>query len=62
MGLERLTEYGIMELWNTGRLVFKRILSIFNFIVSTNFAINQHCIIPEPIIPIFQYSSIPFGA
>jgi hypothetical protein len=38
-----------MEYWNTGRLVFKRILAIFNFIIHTNFIIH----------PILHYSSIP---
>ena len=31
----------------------------FSFIVFTNFTINLHCIIPEPIAPLFQHSSIP---
>jgi hypothetical protein len=45
--LERLP-----RIWNTERLVFKRISAIFNFIVNTNFTIN-----PEPIIPLFQHSN-----
>jgi hypothetical protein len=38
--LECLPRNGIMEWWNTGRLVFKRIVAIFNFMVNTNYTIN----------------------
>ncbi|MGB5992666.1 MAG: hypothetical protein WBG61_10115, partial [Desulfobacterales bacterium] len=42
------------------RLVFKRILYIFNFIVSTNFTINPTLHYPRThysIIPAFQHSN-----
>ena len=29
------------RIWNSGRLVFKGLLAIFNFIANTNFIINQ---------------------
>ncbi|RZB36403.1 MAG: hypothetical protein SRB2_02228 [Desulfobacteraceae bacterium Eth-SRB2] len=54
-----------MEYWNTGRLVFKRILAIFYFIVHTNFTINpilHHLSEPEAQNPLFHYSIIPIGA
>jgi len=38
-----------MEGWNTGKLVFKRILCIFNFILNTNSNIN----------PTFHYPGTP---
>jgi hypothetical protein len=49
-----------MEWWNTERLVFKRMLSILNFIVDTNFTINPTIALSQN--PLFQYSSIPIGA
>ncbi len=54
-----------MEWWNTGGLVFKRILAIFYFIVHTNFTINPilHFLsAPEAQNPLFQHSNIPIGA
>jgi hypothetical protein len=58
---------GRLEGWKVGRLVFKRIFAISNFIVNTNSTINpilhyprtHYSIIPEPIIPLFQHSTIP---
>jgi hypothetical protein len=48
-----------MEWWNNGILVFKRILAILilSSIPPIAGPFIQHCIIPEPIIPIFQHSS-----
>jgi len=51
----------MMEWWNTGRLVFKRILAIL-FLSSTQILpLTQYYIIPKPIIPLFQHSTIPIG-
>jgi hypothetical protein len=50
-----------MEWWNTGRLFLK---GCEPFLISLSTQILQltYCIIPEPIIPIFQHSIIPIGA
>jgi hypothetical protein len=50
-----------MELWNDGILVFKMILAILilSSIPSVAGPLIQDCIIPEPIIPLFQHSNIP---
>ena len=50
---------GIMEWWNAGILVFKRIIAIFilSSIPTAAGPLIQHCIIPEPIIPLFHYSN-----
>ena len=61
-GFRIFPENGIMEYWNDGILVFKRILSIYNFVVKTIITINpilQYPLRavgsasrrPEPIIP-----------
>ncbi len=42
--------HGIMELWKNGIVGFKRILSILNFIIKSNFA----------IYPILQYPKTHF--
>jgi len=58
--LPRIWNNGILEYWNTGRLVSKRILSIFNFIFNTNFTINPKLHYPRThysIIPLFQHSN-----
>jgi hypothetical protein len=51
-----------MEEWNTGRLVFKRILAISILSSTQILPLTQYCIMPEPIIPLFQHSTIPIGA
>jgi len=49
-----------MEWWNNERLVFKRMLSILDFIIDTNFTIDSKIALSQN--PLFQYSSIPIGA
>jgi len=53
-----------MEWWNNGILVSQRILTILILALIPPVAgpLIQHCIIPEPIIPLFQNSNIPIGA
>jgi hypothetical protein len=49
-----------MEWWNTGRLVVKRILSIFNFILNTYLTINSTLHYPGThysIVPAFHHSN-----
>jgi hypothetical protein len=48
----------MVEGWNIG---FKKDISRFNLssIPSAAGPLIQHCIIPEPIIPLLQYSIIP---
>jgi hypothetical protein len=60
-GLRICPGNGIMERWNDGILVFKRILTILilSSIPPVAGPLIQHCIIPEPIIPLFHYSIIP---
>ncbi len=48
-----------MEWWNAGILVFKKILTILILSLILIFPLIRHCIIPEPIIPLFQHSNIP---
>jgi len=51
-----------MEWWNTGMLLLKE-YDPFLILSSTQILpLTQHCIIPELIIPIFQYPIIPTGA
>jgi len=45
-----------MEWWNTGVLVYERMLSIFYYIENEKFAMNQYSIIANPI---FHFSNIP---
>ena len=52
------------ESWNNGMVEYwsawgglKGMLSIFNYIVKTNFALTQNPIFPRPIIPLFQHSN-----
>jgi hypothetical protein len=59
MRFDRLPEYGIMEWWNTGKLVFKRILSILILSSTQILSLTQHCIIPKPIIAAFQLGRSP---
>jgi len=49
-----------MEYWNTGKLVFKRILASFNFTVNTHFIINpmsHYLYEPEAHNSLFHYSN-----
>jgi hypothetical protein len=50
---------GIMEWWNTGILVFERILSTSDYIAIVSCDRNLKPIIPVPIFPLFHYSNIP---
>jgi len=63
MGLNRLIRIlnnGIVEYCKDG---FKKGYYPFLILSSAQtFSLTHHCIIPEPIIPIFQHSSIPIGA
>jgi len=56
-------ENGIMEWWNAGILVFKRIIAILilSSIPPVAGPLIQHCIIPEPIIPLFHCSINPIA-
>jgi len=54
-----------MEYWNTGILEgwFLKGYYPFSILSSTQILpLTPNCIIPEPIIPLFHYSSIPIGA
>ena len=64
-GLNVCLGYGMLEWWNNGRLVFKRILSIFKFVINTNFTINKKLHYPGTHysnIPAFHYSNISIEA
>ena len=47
------------RIWNTGRLVYKSILSVLSFIVNTNSSINPTLHYPKAHYSIFQHSIIP---
>jgi len=56
-----------MEQWNGGTMEYwfsKGCLTILilSSIPLVEGPLIQHCIIPEPIIPLFQHSNIPIGA
>jgi hypothetical protein len=49
-----------MEYWNDGRLVFKRISAIFNFIINTNFTINPNIALSQnsSFLPRVRHSTV----
>jgi len=47
-------EHGLRESWNDGILVFQRMISILNIIVSPNSFYQPQGSMPGPILPIFQ--------
>jgi len=47
-----------MEWRNNGMLVFEKILTIFDYIAITNFAIHPYPVIPVPIFPLFQHANL----